>query len=78
MIIRGGVAGMDREPDGEWFIYENNINADPRFINADTGDYRLDPHSPAASMGAQPPLGGITAVTHQEKRLVTWGELKIQ
>lgn len=76
--IRGGVAGMDREPDGEWFIYENNINADPRFINADTGDYRLGPHSPAASMGAQPPLGGITAVTHKEKRLVTWGELKMQ
>lgn len=76
--IRGGFAGMDREPDGEWFIYENNIDADPRFIDADNRDYRLEPNSPAASMGAQPPLGGITAVTHKEKRLVTWGELKIK
>ena len=76
--IQEGFAGMDREPDGEWFIYENNIDADPRFINPDTGDYRLEPHSPAALMGAQPPLGGITAVTHKEKRLVTWSELKMQ
>ena len=76
--IRGGFAGMGREPDGEWFIYEDNIEADPRFIDADAGDYRLEPNSPAASMGAQPPLGGVTAVTHKEKRLVTWGELKIK
>ncbi|MYA70450.1 hypothetical protein F4Y19_10265 [Candidatus Poribacteria bacterium] len=76
--IRGGFAGMDREPDDEWFIYENNIDADPRFINPENGDYRLESNSPAASMGARPPLGGITAVTHKEKRLVTWGELKIK
>ncbi len=76
--IREGFAGMDREPDDEWFIYEDNIDADPRFINPTTGDYRLEPHSPAALMGAQPPLGGVTAVTHKKKRLVTWGELKIQ
>lgn len=69
---------MGREPGDEWFIYEDNIDADPRFINADAGDYRLEPNSPAASMGAQPPLGGVTAITHKEKRLVTWGELKIQ
>ena len=59
--IRGGFAGMDREPDDEWFIYENNIKADPRFIDADNGNYRLEPNSPAALMGAQPPLGGVTA-----------------
>ena len=76
--IRGGFAGMDREPDDEWFIYENNIDADPRFIDADAGDYRLEPNSPAVSMGARPPLGGITAVTHKAKRLVRWGELKIK
>lgn len=76
--IRGGFEEMGREPGDEWFIYEDNIDANPRFINADAGDYRLEPNSPAASMGAQPPLGGITAVTHREKRLVTWGELKIQ
>lgn len=76
--IRSGLAGIGRQPKGKWFIYEDNIDADPRFINADAGDYRLEPNSPAALMGAQPPLGGITAVTHKEKRLVTWGELKIQ
>ena len=75
--IRGGFEEMDREPDDEWFIYEDNIDADPRFINADAGDYRLEPNSPAASMGAHPPLGGVTAVTHKKKRLVTWAELKI-
>ena len=69
---------MDREPDDEWLIYENNIDADPRFIDADAGDYRLEPNSPTVSMGARPPLGGITAVTHKEKRLVRWGELKIK
>ena len=49
-----------------------------RRINPDTGDHRLEPDSSAVSMGAQPPLGGVPAVTHKEKRLVAWGELKIQ
>ena len=47
-------------------------------IDPDNCDYRLESHRPAASMGAQLPLGGVTAVTHKEKRLVTWGELKIK
>ena len=76
--IRGGFEEMGREPDDEWFIYEDNIDADPRFINAETGDYRLEPNSPAASMGAQPPLGGVTAVTPKKKQLVRWAELKIK
>ena len=76
--IRGGFEEMGREPDNEWFIYEDNIDADPRFINADAGDYRLEPNSPAASMGAQPPFGGVTAVTPKKKQLVTWGALKIK
>lgn len=75
--IRGGFAGMGREPDDEWFIYENNIDTNPRFINADAGDYRLKPDSPAALMGAHPPFGGVAAVTHKQKQLVTWAELKI-
>ena len=75
--IRGGFAGMGREPDDEWFIYEDNIDADPRFIDAETGDYRLEPNSPAASIGANPPFGGVAALTHKQKQLVTWAELKI-
>ena len=69
---------MDRKPDGEWLIYENNIDADPRFIDAAAGDYRLEPNSPAASIDAQPSLGGVPAITHKEKRLITSGELKIK
>ena len=68
---------MGREPDDEWFIYEDNIDADPRFINAETGDYRLESNSPAASIGAHPPFGGVAAVTHKQKQLVTWAEFKI-
>ncbi len=76
--IRGGLAGIGRQPDRKWFIYEDNIDADPRFVDADNGNYRLKANSPAASMGAQPPFGWSPVVTHTEKRLVTWGELKIK
>ena len=76
--IRDGLEGMGREADGNrfMFIYEDNIDADPLFVNADKGDYRLKPNSPAASMGALARDGRPFSVTSAGKRLVKWGEMK--
>jgi parallel beta-helix repeat protein len=73
--IRGGLAGIGHQPD-RWFIYENNIDVDPRFVDAENCDYRLKPDSPAMSMGPQYPLEVPIGVTQFGKRLITWGELK--
>ncbi len=80
--IRDGLDGIDYEPDGEKFtdgedfIYENNIDEDPMFVDADSGDYRLKPGSPAEAMGVQTFHVGPTAVSQHGKRLVRWADLK--
>ena len=74
--IGGGLEGIGREVDEDRLIYEDNIDADPLFVDADRGDYRLKPNSPAAAMGVQSTLGGALSVTSVGKRLVKWGELK--
>lgn len=74
--IKNGLEGIDYEPDGKHFIYENNIDEDPMFVDADSGDYRLKLGSPATEMGAQTFHIGPTAVSQQGKRLVTWADLK--
>ena len=74
--IRDGLDGIDRLPDEGWFIYEDNIDADPLFVDADRGDYRLKPGSPAAAMGVKSLAGGVLSVTGVGKRLVKWAELK--
>ena len=49
-VIKDGLDGIDRMPD-RLFIYIDNIDEDPLFINADAGDFTLQPNSPAAGMG---------------------------
>ena len=74
--IRDGLDGIGHEPDGVLFIYEDNIDADPLFVDADRGDYRLKRNSPAAAMGVQASHVGPLSVTSVGKRLVMWGEIK--
>ena len=75
--IRDGLEGIGHEPDGNWFTYINNIDADPLFVDADRGDYRLKENSPAAAMGVQSlSVREALSVTSVGKRLIMWGELK--
>ena len=74
--IGGGLNGLGREADGQKLIYENNIDVDPLFVDAERGDYRLLEHSPAAGMGPQSTVGGFLSVAPVGKRLVQWAELK--
>lgn len=53
--IKDGLNGIEREPDGRLFRYENNIDEDPLFVNAKAGDYTLQVNSPAAGMGVRAP-----------------------
>lgn len=76
--IRDGLEGIEREPDGVWFIYEDNIDKDPLFLDAARGDYRLKFNSPAKDMGADSPKYISYNVSSVGKKLVSWGELKRQ
>ena len=53
--IRDGLKWLDPDPDNPFFTYRDNIDEDPLFINADSGDYRLRRNSPAIAMGATAP-----------------------
>ncbi len=75
--IREGLEGIGHEPDGVWFTYINNIDADPLFVDANRGDYRLKEDSPASAMGVQSSsVRKALSVTAIGKRLVKWVELK--
>ena len=74
--IRDGLDGIGREPDGALFVYENNIDKDPLFVDADRGDYRLKQNSPAANMGAQAKVVGTLSVVPRGKQLTMWADIK--
>ncbi len=74
--IRNGLGGIGGNPDEKYFTYEDNIDEDPLFVDADSGDFRLKPNSPAAAMGAQASHIGLTAVSQHGKQLVRWADLK--
>lgn len=75
-VIRDGLEGINREPDGERFVYENNIEADPLFVNVDRGDYRLKRNSPAENIGAQSHFGHSLNVSSVGKKFVLWADMK--
>ena len=74
--IKGGLKGIGLVADGEQFIYEDNINANPLFLNPHKGDYRLKHNSPAAAMGAQAFLNRLYSVTSVGKKLLMWADIK--
>ena len=50
--IKGGLEGFRQIPDGKLFIYEDNIDLDPLFVDPKNGDFSIPPNSPAAGLGA--------------------------
>ncbi len=52
--IRHGLEGFG-ENWAEFIFYQDNIDEDPLFVNAETGDYRLRRNSPAKEMGVTAP-----------------------
>lgn len=74
--IRDGLEGIGRMPDGDWFVYKNNIDKDPLFVNPDRGDYRLRRNSPAKNMGPQTSVVGTLSVVPRGKQLTMWADIK--
>ena len=74
--IKGGLKDIGRQPDGKRFIYENNIDEDPFFVNADRGDYSLRRNSPAKNMGPQTSVVGSLSVNPRGKQLTMWADIK--
>ncbi len=62
----------------QWDIanIQGNIHEDPLFVDAEGGDYRLKPDSPALAMGAYSTFDEIVSVTSVGKKVVLWAELK--
>lgn len=74
--IKDGLEGIGIRPDGDSFIYEDNIDSDPKFVNADRSDYRLKPNSPATGMGANALSQNQLSVHSVGKKWLKWGDLK--
>ncbi len=49
--IKNGLMGVDPDGRQKFLKYVDNIDEDPLFVNADAGDFTLQPNSPAEGMG---------------------------
>ena len=76
--IKDGLDGIGREPDGRLFIYEDNIDSNPLFVDPDRNDFRLRRDSDAAGMGANALSQNPLSVSFLEKKWLKWGELKLK
>ncbi|MCY4403770.1 MAG: right-handed parallel beta-helix repeat-containing protein [Candidatus Poribacteria bacterium] len=57
---------------------ENNIREDPLFIDAEGGNFRVKPNSPAYAIGAHLILDGLVSVSSVGKQVTLWGDIKRQ
>lgn len=76
--IGGGFKGFKLPflPEKDQFIYEDNIDTDPLFVDAFDGDYSLRPNSPAKLMGFQSSIEEVLRVNSVGKQLVMWADIK--
>lgn len=75
--IEEGLEGIGQEVKEDRFIYEDNIDKDPMFVDAEKGDYTLNRNSPSAAMGAYPLDDGLFSVNPFGKTILRWGDLKL-
>lgn len=71
--IEEGLEGIGQEVKEDRFIYEDNIDEDPMFVDAEKGDYTLNSNSPSVAIGAYP-----LSVYPSGKIILRWGELKLK
>lgn len=71
--IGNGLDGITTNPES--IIYKDNIDENPLFVDAASGNFRLKSNSPAASMGAYVREGSLS-VNPSDKRILKWAELK--
>ena len=76
--IKDGLDGIGREPDGRLFIYEDNIDSNPLFVDPDRNDFRLRPNSDAIGMGSNALSQNPLSVSFLDKKWLKWGELKLK
>lgn len=74
--IRDGIDSIDRGPEGDRHTFEDIIDVDPKFVDANNGDYRLKRGSKAAGMGVQSLTEDALSVSPVGKKVFTWGALK--
>ncbi len=80
--IKNGLMGIDPDAKQKFLVYVDNIDEDPLFVNADAGNFTLQPNSPAEGMGVRGETAGQeeveqeVSVSHRGKQLVRWADLK--